>query len=193
MGVKPDKQNRRSIRLKGYDYSQKGAYFVTICTHNRKCILGHVESRNIRLNGIGLMVQKAWLELPLYYKEIDIDEFVIMPNHLHGIILIVGAGPRACPKDGVNKGQPQGVAPTKALSLPDVMYSFKSLTTKRYIDGVENKSWEAFDRHFWQRNYYEHVIRNEDDLNEIREYVSNNPLKWELDKENPNNYKCSIN
>ncbi len=193
MGVKPDKQDRRSIRLKGYDYSQKGAYFVTICTHNRKCILGHVENRNVRLNGIGLMVQKAWLELPLYYKGIDIDESVIMPNHLHGIILIVGAGPRACPKDGGDKGQPQGVAPTKTLSLPDVMYSFKSLTTKRYIDGVKDKNWEAFDRHFWQRNYYEHVIRNEDDLNEIREYVSNNPLKWELDKENPNNYKCSIN
>ncbi|MFQ5863408.1 MAG: transposase, partial [Candidatus Brocadiales bacterium] len=176
---------RRSIRLEGYNYSQAGAYFVTICTQKKKCVLGDVESGGIALNEIGCMVQKTWIELPRYYTGVDIDEFVIMPNHLHGIIILnVGAGPRACPGE---EGQPQGVAPTKTLALPDIIYSFKSLTTKRYIKGVKQNGWEPFERHFWQRNYYEHVIRNEEDLNEIREYVINNPLKWAIDSENPAN------
>ncbi|MDO8136598.1 MAG: transposase [Candidatus Brocadiales bacterium] len=137
------------------------------------------------MNEIGQMVQKTWVELPTHYVGVDIDEFAIMPNHLHGIIILtVGAGPRACPEE---KGQPQGVAPTTILSLPDVMHRFKSLTTRRYIEGVKQNNWEPFKKHFWQRNYYEHVIRNEEDLNQIREYVITNPLKWAMDSENPNN------
>ena len=179
------KHRRRSIRLKGYDYSRKGAYFVTICTNQKECVLGCVENGSMVLNEIGQMVRKAWTELPTHYAGVDIDEFVVMPNHLHGIIILnVGAGPRACPE---NKGQPQGVAPTKTLSLSDVIQRFKSLTIKRYGNGVRRNNWEPFEKHFWQRNYYEHVVRNEDDLNEIREYVINNPLKWELDGENPDN------
>ncbi len=138
------------------------------------------------LSKVGQMVQKTWTELSIHYMGVNIDKFIVMPNHLHGIIILnVGAGPCACPEE--NKGQPRGVAPTKTLSLPDVVYNFKSLTTKRYIASVKQNDWGSFEKHFWQRNYYEHVIRNEDDLNEIRQYIINNPLKGELDEENPNN------
>ncbi len=183
------RHHRRSIRLKGYDYHQTGAYFVTICTHKKKCMLGDVEDGRMVLNEVGQMVQRTWIELPVHYIGVNIDEFIIMPNHLHGIIILnVGAGPRACPQDEETKGQPQGVAPTKTLSLPDVVYSLKSLTTKTYIESVKQNDWIPFEKHFWQPNYYEHVVRNEEDLNEIREYIINNPLKWEFDEENPNNH-----
>jgi REP element-mobilizing transposase RayT len=108
----------------------------------------------------------------------EIDAFVVMPNHIHGIIILVGAGPRACPA----LGQPQGVAPT--LSLPDVVHRFKTMTTKRYADGVEQCGWRLFPGRLWQRNYYEHIIRNEGDLDAIRRYIACNPLRWHLDREN---------
>ncbi|MHC4358694.1 MAG: transposase [Planctomycetota bacterium] len=126
------------------------------------------------------------LELPAHYMGVDIDKFIVMPNYIHGIaVLNVGAGPRACPERNESEGQPRGVAPTKTLSLPEAVQRFKSFTTKRHIDCIKRNDVKRFDKHFWQRNYYEHVIRNEDDLNGIREYITNNPLKWELDEENP--------
>ena len=122
----------------------------------------------------------VWNEIPKYYPGIVIDAFQIMPNHIHGIIKIVGAGPCACP----NIGQPQGVAPT-GLSLPDVIHRFKTMTTKRYIDGVKHHGWPRFDGKLWQRNYWEHIIRNDDELNRIRQYIINNPAKWEMDRNHP--------
>ncbi len=177
-------RNRRSIRLWGYDYSQAGAYFVTICTQKRACLFGDIIDGNMVLNDAGRMVDIVWNEIPKYYAGIDIDAFQIMPNHIHGIIVIVvGAGPCACP----DTGQPQGVAPTTAgLSLPDVVHRFKTLTTKRYADGVKQHNWPRFPGKLWQRNYYEHIVRNENELNRIRQYIINNPVKWELDRENPN-------
>jgi REP element-mobilizing transposase RayT len=186
MGFKTNKGNRHSIRLKGYDYSRKGAYFVTICIHHGRCLLGEVVNGTMVLNETGEMVQKTWLELPAHYMGVDIDKFIVMPNYIHGIaVLNVGAGPRACPERNESEGQPRGVAPTKTLSLPEAVQRFKSFTTKRHIDCIKRNDVKRFDKHFWQRNYYEHVIRNEDDLNGIREYITNNPLKWELDEENP--------
>lgn len=122
----PEKHHRRSIHLKDYDYSQSGAYFITICIQNRKCLFGEIINSEMRLNDGRRMVQTVWDRLPKYYTGIDIDEFVIMPNHFHGIILIhdVGAGPCACPDKGqTGLGQPRGVAPT--MSLPDVVHRFK--------------------------------------------------------------------
>lgn len=136
------------------------------------------------LNEAGKMVESVWSEIPKFYDGVEIDEYQIMPNHFHGIVFIVdanvGAGPRACPK---NDRQPQGVAPTtKSLSLPDVVHRFKTMTTKRYTDSVKQLDWKRFPDKLWQRNYYEHIIRNEAELNSIREYIINNPLNWHLDE-----------
>ncbi|MBN1595135.1 transposase [candidate division FCPU426 bacterium] len=191
MKYSPQIHQRRSIRLKGYDYSKAGAYVVTICTQNRECLFGNIEEGEMRLNDAGQMVQKVWDEIPVYYGSINIDEFVIMPNHIHGIIKIdgadphkniVGAGPCACPIESkkTREGQPQGVAPTD-LSLPDVVHRFKTMTTKKYTDGVKQHDWPSFSGRLWQRNYWEHIIRDEPELNRVREYITNNPGKWELD------------
>lgn len=200
MTYDPHKHHRRSIRLKGYDYSRMGAYFVTIVTQGRECLFGQVVDGEMRLNDAGRMVQAVWDQLPVFYPGVQVDAFIVMPNHIHGIIVLtghpVGAGPRACP-DNVPKetgqprgtrqpqetGQPRGVAPT--LSLPDVVHRFKTMTTKRYADGVKTMGWQPFVGRLWQRNYYEHVIRNDGSLNHIREYIANNPLGWESDRENP--------
>ena len=116
----PAKHRRRSIRLKGYDYSQEGAYFVTVCTQNRECRFGNVVNGEMVLNDAGRMVQTVWDQIPDNYPGIKTDAFVVMPNHVHGII-IVGAIPRDCPRsDGGDAGQPRGVARTgDVLSLPD--------------------------------------------------------------------------
>jgi putative transposase len=193
MNYDPRIHHRRSIRLKGYDYATAGAYFVTICTQGRECLFGEIIPGAMRLNKAGNMIQDVLSNLPIKYIGIEIDEFIVMPNHIHMIIFLntnVGAGPSAFPHNegsniGLIKGQPHGVAPT--MSLPDVVHRFKSLTTLRYSYGVKQQGWLPFPGKLWQRNYYEHIIRNEYDLNEIREYISNNPLKWELDKENPQN------
>ena len=169
--------NRRSIRLKNYDYTRQGAYYVTVCAGGRKCIFGDVRNGGMVLNECGKMVQRVWNGISTYYCGIDTDCFQIMPNHIHGIITIVGAGPCACPD---HKGQPQGVAPT--LSLSDVIHRFKTMTTKQYCDGVKNYNWAPFNTRLWQRNFYEHVIRDGSDLAHIREYIVNNPANWEKDE-----------
>ena len=183
MKYDPARPRRRSIRLRGYDYTRPGAYFVTICTHNRECLFGEIMDGEMVLNHAGRMVLDVWNEIPKYYPGIVIDAFQIMPNYIHGIIKIVGAGPCACPNMDVN-GQPQGVAPT-GLSLPDVIHRFKTTTTKRYIDGVKQHAWPRFDGKLWQRNYWEHIIRNDGELCRIRQYIVNNPVKWQMDRNNP--------
>ncbi len=189
----PKIHHRRSIRLQGYDYSQAGMYFITLCTQKRECLLGEIVDGHIQLNDAGRMVQTVWDEIPSHYSGADIDVFIAMPNHIHGIIAIVGAGPRACP-DSVEPqangqpqatGQPQGVAPT-GLSLSDVVHRFKTMTTKRYADGVKQKGLPPFSAKLWQRNYWEHIIPNEVELGAIREYIQNNPAQWELDRLNLN-------
>ncbi|MDP2896968.1 MAG: hypothetical protein Q8Q12_10495 [bacterium] len=199
MAYDPERHHRRSIRLRGYDYSAEGAYFVTICTQDRACLFGEVVDGEMRLHSAGTMVQGAWDELPSFYPGIVVDAFVVMPNHIHGIIALVGrniktmvgAGPCACPVDAETQddapphrhGQPQGVAPT--LSLADVVHRFKTLTTKRYVDGVKQYGWPAFPGRLWQRNYYEQVVRSKSSWNRVRHYIAHNPRHWESDRENP--------
>jgi putative transposase len=153
----PDIHHRRSIRLADYDYTQAGTYFVTVCMEGHWCLLARVIDGEIRTSDAGDMVQTAWDELPSHYPGVETDAFVVMPNHIHAIIVLspgsapVGAGPRACPpsacsaRDNVNpeEGQPRGVAPTNTprLSLADVVHRFKSLTTNRYADGVKHHGW----------------------------------------------------
>lgn len=186
MTYDPQKHHRRSIRLKGYDYSRVGAYFITICTQDRACLFGDVADGEMQLNDAGRMIQSVWNEMPAFYPGVDTDEFVVMPNHVHGIVALVGAAPRGRPvsihtRDGQD-GQAQGPAPTMALA--DVVHRFKTMTTKRYADGVKTDGWSVFRGRLWQRNYYEHIIRNDESMNRIREYIANNPLQWALDREN---------
>jgi REP element-mobilizing transposase RayT len=150
------------------------------------------------LNPTGDMIRKAWNELPERYQGVNIDAFVVMPNHVHGIIVLnsidVGTAPCGRPNFSPftvddNNRQPQGVAPTDGwpISLPDVVHRFKSWTTKLYSDGVKQYGWTPFNDRLWQHNYYEHVIRNESDLNRIRQYILENPAAWSNDEENPIN------
>ncbi|MEN6336146.1 MAG: transposase [Phycisphaerales bacterium] len=201
MAYDPDIHHRRSIRLADYDYSREGAYFVTVCTEGHLCLLGEIVDGAMRLNELGRIVQTAWDELSRHYPGVEADAFIIMPNHVHAIIVLsVGAGPRACPlsvsplsacpTDGdVNpeKGQPRGVAPTNPsrLSLSDVVHRFKSLTTNRYAEGVRHHDWSPFPGRLWQRNYYEHIIRNDVALSRILQYIADNPARWAFDSNNP--------
>ncbi len=168
--------HRRSIRLKGYDYSQTGYYFVTICTWNRECVFGDVVDGKMKLSRIGQLVQVAWNELLKRFHNFELDEFAVMPNHIHGIIIIVGAG-LALPNRGAASS-----APTKDISigLGDVVRAFKSISAINV-----NCLLSRLGVPLWQRNYYEHIIRNEESLNRFREYIGTNPLRWELDRENP--------
>ncbi len=188
MRYNPATHRRRSIRLKGYDYSQKGAYFVTICAHNRERLFGGIVDGEMRLNDAGYAVEKWWLELPHKFPLVKMDEYVIMPNHFHGIVVIVGADLRVCPTPCINpktlsdkhiKGEHVG------SPLHKMIQWFKTMTTNEYIRAVKRYELPFLHGGFWQRNYYERIIRNEQELNKIREYIINNPLKWSLDSENP--------
>jgi putative transposase len=165
MKYDPAKHHRRSIRLKGYDYSQPGWYFVTICTQHRALLFGQVLQGSMVLSVAGKMVNRIWSEIPEYYPGIEIDEFQIMPDHFHGIIHITGPS--------------QGISPTEQISTPQVVQRFKSLTTRLYIDGVRTQQWPTFDKRVWQRNYYEHIVRSEKSLERIRKYIRENPMKWQ--------------
>ena len=181
---------RRSIRLHGYDYAQAGAYFITIVTKDRSCLFGNVVvSGEMRLNGLGTMVQTVWEELPGHYLSVQCGAFVVMPNHIHGIITLadngasgksdVGAGLK--PARGVAVGPNSARAGLKpAPTLSEVVRAFKTFSARR-VNEIRNTAGLPL----WQRNYYEHVVRTEDELHRIREYIANNPLQWELDRENP--------
>lgn len=195
MKYDPDKHHRRSIRLQGYDYSQSGLYFVTICMQNRACLLGEIQMGQIKLNSAGEMIYRWWNALPDKFPSVVIDAFVVMPNHFHGIIVItdnpVGADPCVCPNPPVcpnddNSDRAKVKGAHAGAPLPTMVQWFKTMTTNEYIRGVKNLGWEPFNKRLWQRNYYEHIIRNEESLQHIREYVHTNPLKWEEDQLHPN-------
>jgi REP element-mobilizing transposase RayT len=177
-GRPASRPNRRSIRLTGYDYTQPGAYFVTICTQDRACLSGEVVDGVMVLNAIGQIVDDEWRLSATLRNEIELDECVVMPNHVHGIVVIDttrrGDRPVAPTTHGVTCGP-------KPRSLGAFIAGFKSTVTKR-INEMRNTPGVSV----WQRNYYEHIIRNDESLNSIREYIINNPLQWELDRENPN-------
>ena len=187
MTYDPDVHRRRSIRLQGYDYSCSGAYFVTMCTENRECLFGEIVADEMRLNDAGQMVQMVWEQLPDHYPGVDVDGFVVMPNHIHGIIVLAGdpVGATLCGPPGQARGQGQarGPAPTR-MSLPDVVQRFKSFTTTLCRRGVKERGWPPFPGRFWQRNYYEHIVRNDDELNCIRAYIQMNPARWAWDRQN---------
>jgi REP element-mobilizing transposase RayT len=174
--------NRRSIRLRGYDYSRAGAYFVTICTLNRECLFGNIENGEMRLNTTGKIVQRCWDEIPFHFSEVELDEFVVMPNHIHGIAVIVDGRGTACraPTSRAHTCRAPAVeqfGQPVSGSIPTIVRSFKSAATRR-INQLRNTPGE----NLWQRNYWEHIVRNEQELHRIRKYIQNNPAQWELDR-----------
>ena len=207
----PAIHHRRSIRLQGYDYSQAGAYFVTICSQNRRCLFGEIVNGELRLNDAGEMICRWYEELGNKFPDIECDAFVCMPNHVHFVVVNVGAD--LCVRPGSNStdlrvrpglvqqqigqthrsndGQAHRSAPTNAhvilgehigSPLHRVVQWFKTMATNEYIRGVKQCGWAPFPGKLWQRNYWEHIVRNEPELNRVREYIRNNPAQWELDK-----------
>ena len=156
---------RKLQRFKNYDYSSNGAYFITICTQNRINLFGEIENGIIMLNSFGEIAYDKFSEISQNYPYIKIDKFVIMPNHIHAIMVIE------------HNGTTQGSFPT----LSDYVRKYKMLTTKIYIDGVKFKDYPPFNKKIWQKSFYDHVIRNEIDYQEIWKYIDTNPLKWEED------------
>jgi len=192
MKFDPQKHHRRSIRLKNYDYSQKGAYYVTTNVQNRECLFGVIVNNEMVLSESGQMIDEQWSALPERFPNIELDLYQIMPNHFHGILMIVGAAFMAAPSLVVahdmemNSIQENATDTRPAPTLGDIIGAFKSITTNEYVKGVEDKNWPRFDKRLWQRNYYEHIIRDEADLNRIRNYIQSNPANWDKDEENPN-------
>jgi len=305
MKYDPSVHKRRSLRLRNYDYSMAGAYFVTLCTHRRDCLFGDVTRGAMALNDAGRMVESVWLELPVRFPRLELDLFVAMPNHFHGIVVLHGERDQTRPvateqqsngsgvqdpgqarrgescirplsvagemaplgetgrSDGEGRSQKEGrsqgsplreidqspsvganlvfarsteidqtacagpnlvsapsgemsqtacvgadlvFAPveeqepnhrcghrhrvhpsgTRPGSLGRIIQAFKSITSREYMKGIEQYAWPTFSGRLWQRNYYEHVIRNQNDLDRVREYIVNNPTQWETDRENPN-------
>jgi REP element-mobilizing transposase RayT len=155
MKYNPNIHHRRSIRLRGYDYSRNGMYFVTICTQDRLRLFGDIADGEMQLNDAGRMVRATWDEIPV-------------------------GQPQGVAPTGFIAGQARGPAPT-GLSLPDVVHRFKTMTTKKYTDGVKQNGWQPYPAKLWQRNYYEHIIRNEAAYLKIAEYIQTNPQRWEED------------
>lgn len=166
MKYNPHIHHRRSIRLKGYDYSRPGAYFITICTHQRECLLGEIIDGQIQLNQFGKIVQYHWQNLEKHHSHIQLDEFVVMPNHFHGIIII---NTKLDTDTSINIQQ---------TAIPEIIRGFKTFSA-RQINKLRHQPGVPL----WQRNYYERIIRDEEELNQIKKYIINNPQNWEKDLE----------
>jgi len=183
----PQKHRRRSIRLPGYDYAQPGAYFITVCTHNRACLFGEVVDGEMRLNDLGHIVKRCWLEIPTHFPHATLDAYVVMPNHVHGIIIItdhagVGVGARnlsPLPSPSPPRS-PSGATPfrTPSRTIGSMIRGFKIGVTKWARQHADIRT-------VWQRNYYEHIIRDDSSLHRIRTYIAHNPSRWGQDHENP--------
>jgi putative transposase len=210
MNYDPGQHHRRSIRWKGYDYARAGVYFVTVCTEGRACLFGDVDGERVRLNEGGRIVEDEWIKTGGMRPRIMLDQFVVMPNHIHGIIVLMdGRGTSQAPPagrmepqvgagvhraSGINTGGHVQRAPTMDQrtsgaerfgkptpdSIPTIIRLFKAATTKR-IRAHRGTPGAVM----WQRNYYEHVVRNGDSLDRIRRYIADNPARWAFDRENP--------
>ena len=166
---------RDSIRLPWWDYSRPGWYFVTVCTNKRQCVLGEIVEGSMALSPAGLIVEEEWWRATTVRQHVELDEFVIMPNHLHGILVINGDQGKTSHRDVSTWSR------LRPHSLGAIIGQFKSVCTKR-IRG------QGFPQFGWQRRFYEHIIRDERSLGNIRQYIVDNPAKWELDDDNPKNF-----
>lgn len=206
MKYNPKIHHRRSIRLKGYDYAQQGLYFVTICCENKAHLYGKIANGKMILNDAGQMTQKWYYELENKFPDIRCQEMIIMPNHFHCIIENTGtnilansvradlrvcpnagpnAGPNDCPDNTEYSASPLGETPSESIlgkhvgsPLYRVIQWYKTMTTNEYIRNVKSNNWKRFDGKLWQRNYWEHIIRDEQAYHNIAEYIKSNPSKW---------------
>jgi len=168
-------KTRKQIRLKNYDYSLNGYYFITVCSNDRKNIFGEYKyvgaalvpaRNNIKLSKIGQIINNQWNDIPNQYRNVELDEYIIMPNHIHGILIVN------------NRAQTSG-APT----ISKIIRSFKSKSSIEYLNHIkQNNTYISVN--IWQRSFYDHVVRNERSLNAIKEYIANNPENWENDIDN---------
>lgn len=197
-----DRHRRHSIRLKNYDYSRAGAYFLTLCAWKKECHFGIIENSEIRMNEIGRIIDEEWLRTPMIRKEIDLDVFIVMPNHIHGIVVIndgvngEGAGDDGVNGDGANNDRANNDGANGRSPLPghNARLQMRPKSVSSFVAGYKSAVTARINRlrntpgaPVWQRNYYEHIIRDENELSRIREYIMTNPLKWAEDKENPLN------
>src|SRR5271168_291460 len=184
MPTPSDLPNRKTLRLKGYDYSHAGAYFVTICTANKKPLLGSIVDGHVTLSPAGEIVRAVWNALPSRFPRLLLDEFVIMPNHFHAVLAFVGEG-LAPPAATIAKLAPPGSAPlaekSANCSIPDVIGAFKSISTIQVNRHLRTKGSAL-----WQRSYHDHIVRTGEDMGNIQRYIFENPLLWSSDPENPN-------
>ena len=174
---------RNTNRIPQHNYAEPGYYFITICTENRRQLFGTIENDKIILNDIGNMVDVWWQKIFERYQNILIDEYIIMPNHIHGIINNVGAGfprPKSFYGDNDINNKINGHG-NRAPTIGNIIAYFKYQSTKQ-INKIQNNPGIKV----WQRNFYDHIIRNDKSLNKIREYIINNPATWNNDIENPN-------
>ena len=178
-----DIHHRRSLRWQGYDYASPGYYFVTVCTQEKECLFGSIVNNDMQLNDAGRMIQTVWHQLPDRFAFITTDEFIVMPNHIHGILAFRSQPANNEPPIDRDK-HPDGERPEGTLpeTIGRIMQAFKSICTHDYITGVKQQGWQRFSGRLWQRNFWERVIRNELELMHIREYIHYNPAGWQTDK-----------
>ena len=195
MSEKTEESRRRSARLKGYDYSQPGAYFVTMCVWGMAPTLSEIMESQVVFTQVGKIAESCWNKMGDLKARIDPDEYVIMPNHLHGILFIHNPS-RGEAFEGrfgsVRRRLPSNASPvhisrgTVSGSLGAIIQNFKSISTRK-INRLNNTPGKTF----WQRGYYDRIIRNHEELDRIRKYIFENPLKWELDEYHPSKLKNS--
>ena len=187
-------EGRRSLRLEGWDYAQEGTYFVTVCLQGRASLFGEVVDAQMQLNDGGRMVGEVWQRLGARFPSAELGPSVVMPNHFHGLVALAGgqdgAGTRPAPTRGpplsLAVGAPLvGAQGTSGVALGNVIGAFKSISTNEYARGVQEDGWPPFHHRLWQRNYYEHIVRDQQALDRITQYIETNPLRWHLDRENP--------
>ena len=179
MQYDPQKHHRRSIRLKNYDYASPGAYFVTMVTHQRQCLFGAIVDGAMRLNEWGEIAERCWMEIPQHYPHVILDAFVIMPNHVHGIIIL---NDNNIPTFGTDFVWAKNFSPIQndrpcgtSQTIGSIVRGFKIGVTKWFRQHTDIYN-------VWQRNYFERIIRNEMELQRIRQYIVNNPTKWKNDE-----------
>lgn len=201
MNSDPVQHNRKSIRLKGWDYSRAGAYYITMCVNHRKCLFGNIVNNEMNLNDAGNMIEKWYFELKNKFPTVLCDEHITMPDHFHAIIIFdsvetptVGVdlcvqpshisgehnvGVDLCVHPAQNSGEHTGSPLRGTTTIPRVMQWFKTMSTNEYIRNVKTNHWPSFNGKLWQRNYYDHIGRNEKDISRIRRYIRDNPLHWD--------------
>lgn len=177
-----NKYRIRSLRLPEYDYSSEGAYFITICVKYKECILSEIIGENIVSSKLTQIVNDVWLDLPNHYPEILLDEYIIMPNHFHGIVMIIKKPVEPAERIHAERIHETSLQKRRNMLLPRILGRFKMRTSK-----LINLELGRTGKPFWQEGYFERIIRDEKELENIREYIYYNPLKWNFEKENPGN------